>query len=73
MMQRVISIKYLNLISSFQTDKATQARYLALDQPKDRIQVMYVWVDGTGEQLRAKTKTVEEEPTKPDGMILNLF
>jgi len=41
--------------------KTTLLKYLALPQG-DRVQCMYVWIDGTGEGLRAKTTTREEEP-----------
>lgn len=44
-----------------QTDKAVLNKYLRLDQGP-RCQAMYVWIDGTGEFLRAKTKTVDREP-----------
>ncbi|RWS25335.1 glutamine synthetase 2 cytoplasmic-like protein [Leptotrombidium deliense] len=39
--------------------------FLSLNQPDDKIQVNYVWIDGTGEQLRCKTKTVPFVPVKP--------
>ena len=42
-------------------------RYLALKQPDNITQCMYVWIDGTGEHLRAKTKTVKFVPKKPAG------
>ncbi|VDP68410.1 unnamed protein product [Echinostoma caproni] len=42
--------------------KTLLARYYDLPQPEDRIQLMYVWIDGTGEHLRCKTMTVTEEP-----------
>jgi len=32
--------------------------YLNLDQPDDLIQAMYIWIDGSGEGLRCKTRTV---------------
>jgi len=46
------------------TNKSVIAKYMGLPQG-DRCQVMYVWIDGTGEGLRAKTKTMETEPKKP--------
>ena len=44
--------------------KDTLNKYLELDQGS-YVQVMYVWIDGTGEHLRCKTKTMEHEPQVP--------
>ena len=43
------------------TNKTVIDRYRQLPQG-EKVQAMYVWVDGTGEGLRAKTKTVMAEP-----------
>jgi len=47
-----------NLRSQFDTNKSIIPRYLDLPQ-HDTTQAMYVWIDGTGEFLRAKTKTIK--------------
>ncbi|VDP96363.1 unnamed protein product [Trichobilharzia regenti] len=49
--------------------KTLLAKYYDLPQPEDKIQVMYVWIDGSGENLRCKTMTMEHEPEKPDGKL----
>ena len=36
-------------------------------------QCMYVWIDGTGEGVRAKTKTVDFVPTKASGECILFF
>ena len=41
--------------------------YMSLDQGES-VQAMYVWIDGSGEKLRCKTKTVYMEPTKPEDL-----
>lgn len=51
---------------SFHTDKSVLAKYLQLPQHDDH-QYMYVWIDGTGEHLRAKTRTIKGKIDKPEG------
>lgn len=53
--------------------KTLLAKYYSLPQPEDKIQVMYVWIDGSGENLRCKTMTVDREPLRPEGELLNTW
>ncbi len=43
-------------------DKLITEKYLSLPQPSNKILATFVWIDGTGEQLRAKTKTLSKVP-----------
>ncbi|KAF0312018.1 Glutamine synthetase [Amphibalanus amphitrite] len=47
------------------TNKTVLDRYLSLPIPDNTTQCMYVWIDGTGEHVRAKTKTVDFIPKSP--------
>ena len=42
-------------------------RYMTLPQPAKQVQCMYVWIDGSGENLRAKSRTVNFVPKAPNG------
>jgi len=48
-------------------NKTALQRYLAIPQG-EKVQAMYVWIDGSGEGLRAKTKTMESEPKVPSDL-----
>ena len=52
------------------TNKNVFKRYMNLPQPTDKVQILYVWIDGTGEGLRSKTKTVDDVPKSAEGMCL---
>lgn len=43
-------------------------KYLELPQSEKVVQVMYVWIDGSGENLRGKTKSLDFVPSKVEGI-----
>lgn len=47
-------------------DKDVFARFYDLPIPQNKAMVQYIWIDGTGEHLRAKTKVMDKEPERPE-------
>lgn len=43
-------------------NKTLLDKYMNLPQPKDRIIAKYIWIDGTGEHVRAKSRTLNFVP-----------
>lgn len=57
----------LSVGPNFQTNKQVLDRYMRIPQPEDKVQAMYVWIDGTGENVRAKTRTLNFVPKVAEG------
>merc|ERR1739848_444415 len=54
----------MSMLTSYaQTDKSVLEKFSSLDQGS-RVLATYIWVDGTGEGIRAKTKALDCKPTK---------
>lgn len=51
-------------------NKTILDRYLSLPLQENIVQATYVWIDGTGEDLRCKDRTLDFIPQSPKGEYL---
>ena len=50
-----------------QINKTILDRYLSLPLDENVVQATYVWIDGTGEDMRCKDRTLDFIPKDPSG------
>uniref|UniRef100_A0A1B0B749 Glutamine synthetase n=2 Tax=Glossina TaxID=7393 RepID=A0A1B0B749_9MUSC len=60
-----MSVRILEDSPNAHINKTILDRYLNLPLDDDIVQATYVWIDGTGEDVRCKDRTLDFIPTKP--------
>ena len=52
------------------TNKTVMDRYRQLQDGMEKCLAMYIWIDGSGQNLRCKTRTLDFEPLDPAQVFL---
>jgi len=58
-------VKRMFSVTAVASNKTIMPKFENLDIPGDQTMVEYIWIDGTGEGIRSKCKTMNFEPKSP--------